>query len=88
MIEKIIYFVFVLVVINTSVTAKNIDSGKPPNFINDEVELSADTIYSCTMHPDIKSLQPGKCPLCKMTLKEVSVEKAKENLLKNDFKVK
>ena len=31
---------------------------------------------------------PGKCPLCGMTLKEVSLDKAKENLLKHDFKVK
>lgn len=68
MIEKIIYFVFVLVVINTSVTAKNIESGNPTRFLDHKTELLADTIYTCTMHPDIKSLQPGKCPKCKMDL--------------------
>jgi len=31
---------------------------------------------------------PGKYPHCKMTLEEVTLKQAKENLLKNDFKVK
>ena len=29
----------------------------------------------------------GKCPVCGMQLKKVSLEKAKENLIKHDFKV-
>ena len=36
---------------------------------------------------NVISDDPGKCPLCNMTLKEVSIEQAKENLVKNDFKV-
>ena len=37
---------------------------------------------------NVISDKPGKCPLCKMTLKEVTLKKAKENLIKNGFKVK
>ena len=28
------------------------------------------TIYTCPMHPQIKSDKPGKCPICGMTLKK------------------
>ncbi|HLG31732.1 MAG TPA: heavy metal-binding domain-containing protein [Ignavibacteriaceae bacterium] len=66
--DKIIYFAFVFVVINISITAKVTDSGNPPYFLNNKTELSADSIYSCTMHPDVKSLEPGKCPKCGMDL--------------------
>jgi hypothetical protein len=37
---------------------------------------------------NVISDKPGKCPLCKMELKEVTLQEAKENLIKNDFKVK
>jgi len=66
--DKIIYFAFVFVLINISITAKNTDSGNPSSLLDHNTELSADTIYSCTMHPDVKSLQPGKCPNCEMDL--------------------
>ena len=45
-------------------------------------------VYQDPMDWNVISDKPGKCPLCKMTLKEVSLEQAKENLVKNDFKVK
>ena len=32
-----------------------------------KVTGSADT-YTCTMHPEVKSDKPGKCPKCGMTL--------------------
>jgi len=68
MIEKIIYFAFVFVLLNISITAKNYDSGNLSNFLDHKTESFADTIYSCTMHPDVKSLQPGKCHRCEMDL--------------------
>ena len=45
-------------------------------------------VYQDMMDWNVISDMPGKCPLCKMTLKEVSIKQAKENLVKNDFKVK
>ena len=45
-------------------------------------------VYQDMMDWNVVSDEPGKCPLCKMTLKEVSIKQAKENLVKNDFKVK
>ena len=31
--------------------------------------------YSCPMHPQVKSDQPGECPICHMTLQKVSTTK-------------
>ena len=45
-------------------------------------------VYQDMMDWNVMSDEPGKCPLCKMTLKEVSIEQAKENLIKHDYKVK
>jgi Cu(I)/Ag(I) efflux system membrane fusion protein/cobalt-zinc-cadmium efflux system membrane fusion protein len=45
-------------------------------------------VYQDMMDWNVISDEPGKCPLCKMKLKEVPLEKAKENLLKNDYQVK
>lgn len=45
-------------------------------------------VYQDMMDWNVISDKPGKCPLCKMTLKEVSIKQAKENLVKNNFKVK
>ncbi|MBI4946288.1 MAG: hypothetical protein HY840_07800 [Bacteroidetes bacterium] len=33
-------------------------------------DSSAKIIYTCTMHPDVQSGKPGKCPKCGMILEE------------------
>lgn len=45
-------------------------------------------VYQDQMCWNVISDKPGECPQCGMILKEVSLEKAKENLLKCDYKVK
>ena len=45
-------------------------------------------VYQDPMDWNVISDEPGKCPLCKMELKEVTLDEAKENLIKNDFQVK
>ncbi len=45
-------------------------------------------VFQDPMDWNVISDKAGKCPLCKMTTKEVTLEKAKENLLKHDYKVK
>lgn len=45
-------------------------------------------VYQDQMCWNVISDEAGECPLCGMKLKEVSLEKAKENLLKHDYKVK
>ena len=45
-------------------------------------------VYQDPMDWNVISDAPGKCPLCKMTLKEVTLKEAKKNLVENGFKVK
>ncbi len=45
-------------------------------------------VYQDPMDWNVISDESGRCPLCKMKLKEVSLEEAKENLIENNFKVK
>jgi len=45
-------------------------------------------VYQDMMDWNVISDKAGDCPLCGMTLKEVSVDQAKKNLEKNGFKTK
>ena len=45
-------------------------------------------VYQDQMDWNVISDQQGKCPICSMTLKEVTLQEAKENLKKNGFKFK
>jgi len=55
------------------------------NFIDENKDGK---VFQDQMDWNVISDKPGKCPLCGMKLKEVTIEKAKANLLKNGFKVK
>ncbi|MBR0819271.1 heavy metal translocating P-type ATPase [Bradyrhizobium liaoningense] len=35
---------------------------------NEEPEMPAGTIYTCPMHPEIRQVGPGSCPICGMAL--------------------
>ncbi|MBL1214108.1 MAG: hypothetical protein HND52_12170 [Ignavibacteriae bacterium] len=45
-------------------------------------------VYQDPMDWNVISDKPGRCPLCEMKMKEVSLKEAKENLLKHGHKVK
>ena len=45
-------------------------------------------VYQDMMDWNVISDEPGKCPLCGMTLKEVSIDEAKKNLKENGFEYK
>ncbi len=45
-------------------------------------------VFQDMMDWNVISDKAGKCPLCKMMLKEVTIKEAKEYLIKNGFKVK
>src|SRR5688572_24729437 len=32
------------------------------------VEVSSDTVYTCPMHPEVRQVGPGTCPICGMAL--------------------
>jgi len=41
------------------------------------------TYYTCPMHPDVESLQPGKCPKCGMDLNLSGKEQMKASVTKS-----
>jgi Cu(I)/Ag(I) efflux system membrane fusion protein/cobalt-zinc-cadmium efflux system membrane fusion protein len=45
-------------------------------------------VFQDMMDWNVISDEEGRCPICEMKLREVTLEEAKENLLKNGFKVK
>ncbi len=45
-------------------------------------------VYQDMMDWNVISDKPGKCPNCGMKLKEVSINKAKQNLKKHGYKLK
>lgn len=45
-------------------------------------------VFQDQMDWNVISDEPGTCPICEMKLKEVTLEKAKQNLIKHGFKVK
>ena len=45
-------------------------------------------VFQDQMDWNVISDKPGDCPLCGMKLKEVTLEKAKANLLRHGYKVK
>jgi len=45
-------------------------------------------VYQDLMDWNVISDEPGRCIICNMELRELPLEKAKENLLENGFKVK
>lgn len=45
-------------------------------------------VYQDPMDWNVISDEPGRCPLCKMELKEVTINAAKENLQQNGYSVK
>jgi len=45
-------------------------------------------VFQCPMDANVIDDKEGICPECKMSLEEVTLDKAKENLVKSDFKVK
>lgn len=40
----------------------------PAGHAHDAIAEAADDVYTCPMHPDVRSDRPGKCPICGMDL--------------------
>ncbi|MDH7605025.1 MAG: heavy metal-binding domain-containing protein [Melioribacter sp.] len=73
---------------------KMTEGKKSPLIREGEIDLNAidenkdGKVFQDQMDWNVISDKPGECPLCGMNLKEVTLQQAKENLLKHNFKVK
>src|SRR5450432_1122988 len=49
---------------------------RPTNFLTKQATVAEEpptgTIYTCPMHPQIRQVGPGNCPICGMTLEPVT----------------
>jgi len=45
-------------------------------------------LFECPMDWNVIDDKPNSCPTCGMDLEEFTIAKTKENLVKNDYKVK
>jgi len=80
-------FVFVLLSIAVLVFAASCNRGssdvkKQPTM----QESNTQVYYTCTMHPEVRSEQPGKCPKCGMELvkKEVAASDSIDMQVRSD----
>ena len=64
--NRIIFIAFILVILTPS--CKNGRTHSEPN-----MEMAKE-VYTCTMHPEVVSDKPGKCPKCGMNLVEKATE--------------
>lgn len=74
--------------INKNKTEKEDIIRKEPIDVNAIDKNKDGKVFQDVMDWNVISDKPGKCPLCGMTLKEVSVEQAENNLKANGFKIK
>jgi len=80
---KTIYFLFVFAFININMMATSTDTANLSGFVDHKPVLSEDTMYVCTMHPEVKSLQPGICSKCEMDLVPTAQIKTDSTLSSN-----
>ncbi len=68
--KKLIILVFVL----TGATSSFAQTSKPKT-PDSKSDTTSKYIYTCTMHPEVMTDKPGKCPKCGMTLVKKKVDK-------------
>lgn len=47
------------------------------NLVNQQAPASGEVVYTCSMHPEVRSDKPGQCPKCGMTLVVMKQDKAR-----------
>jgi len=68
--KKLLILVFIL----TGATFSFAQTAKPKTHGN-HTDTTSKYIYTCTMHPEVMTDKPGKCPKCGMTLVKKKVDK-------------
>ena len=80
--------------VDTKATKDKTDKNKPAIVRTGVINVKAidknkdGKVFQDPMDWNVISDKPGKCPLCKMELKEVTIKEAEANLVKNGFKIK
>jgi len=71
---KILTTLFALIFSGTMVFAQDTTKTMKKQMEKTNMEMQKDSVYTCTMHPDVKLDKPGKCPECGMDLVKKAVK--------------
>jgi hypothetical protein len=83
--KKIIVIMLVALFI-TSLTAEAQTKNKNTTIQTDT--LAKDEIYTCTMHQNVISKKPGKCPVCGMNLEKQKMTALQKKMWKEGTYIK
>lgn len=70
---KIIIKIFIIATLMIFASCQE-DGGVSPSQEQSEAQNKVEIYYTCSMHPQIKEEEPGKCPICHMGLTKVEVD--------------
>jgi len=87
MMKRIILIMLVALFI-TGLTACNGNQTTTNNTNTQTDTLAKDERYTCTMHQDVMSEKPGKCPVCGMNLEKQKMTAQQKKMWKEGTYVK
>lgn len=75
--KKLLILIIVLIAGTTTTFAQSARDTQPKS----KTDTATRTVYTCTMHPEVISDKPGKCPKCGMDLvaRKVPVKRKPDN---------
>lgn len=72
---KILTTLFALAISGTMVFAQDTTKTEKKQMVKTNMEMQKDSVYyTCTMHPEVRMANPGKCPTCGMDLVKKTVK--------------
>ena len=72
---KILTTLFALVFSGTMVFAQDTTKTEKMHMTKSTMDMQKDSVYyTCTMHPEVRMANPGKCPTCGMDLVKTTVK--------------
>ena len=72
--QKLKTFLFIAIALVTGSSFSFAQTSKPKMPVS-KSDTTAKYVYTCTMHPEVITDKPGKCPKCGMTLVKKKVDK-------------
>ncbi|MEO6546738.1 MAG: heavy metal-binding domain-containing protein [Ferruginibacter sp.] len=76
------YLKMLLITASTIIAMSSFAHGQSSHPVKKTKQSSNKTVYTCSMHPEVSSNKPGKCPKCRMKLVATKKSVSKEVAMK------